>query len=237
MIKNQTYKIDSQLLDYNLLSSYISRFWDDIFSPLVLKGADKHLMVMAKVSFNEPKFDYAYRTLGYLRSVNHSEKELFTNYLSERLTYLNESYTSSPIDKINFSYVEKDGLAPEDDRKLLQDISDAKLTFHRFNNLVLPITMVPSEYGKVLHSSTVLVYGVSVQRFTIVNGPKSYLIDVYNDGLINKVTILGATDLKWTDTCLPEGGFKREIGKSTKYFLDGVNVLNKQMFPAKAFKK
>lgn len=97
--------------------------------------------------------------------------------------------------------------------------------------------MVPSEYGKILHSSTILIEGVPVQRFTIVNGPKSYLIDVYNDGLINKVTILGASDLKWTDTCLPEGGFKREIGKSTKYFLDGVNILNKQMLPAKAFKK
>jgi hypothetical protein len=72
----------------------------------VLNNADKHLMVMVKVSFNEPKFDYAYRTLGYLRSVNHSEKELFTNYLSERLAYLNESYTSNPLDKINFKKCE-----------------------------------------------------------------------------------------------------------------------------------
>jgi hypothetical protein len=198
MIKNQSYTVNNQLLDYNLLSSYITRFWDDVFSPLLFKGADNHLMIMAKVSFNEPKFDYAYRTLGYLRSVNHSEKELFTNYLAERLTYLNESYTTSPIDKINFSYIEREGLASEDSRRLLQDISDAKLTFHRFNNMELPITMLPSEYGKILHSSTILIEGESVQRFTIVNGPKSYLIDVYNDGLLNKVTILGASDLKWS---------------------------------------
>ena len=237
MIKNQSYTVNNQLLDYNLLSSYITRFWDDVFSPLLFKGSDKHLMIMAKVSFNEPTFDYNYRTLGYLRSVNHSEKELFTNYLAERLSYLNESYTTSPIDKINFSYIEREGLASEDSRRLLQDISDAKLTFHRFNNMELPITMLPSEYGKILHSSTILIEGESVQRFTIVNGPKSYLIDVYNDGLLNKVTILGASDLKWTDTCLPDGGFKREIGKSTKYFLDGVNVLNKQMLPAKPFKR
>jgi hypothetical protein len=72
MIKNQSYSIKNQLLNYNLLESYISKFWDEIFSPLVLKNADKHLMV--KVSFNESKFDFAYRTLGYLRSVNHSEK-------------------------------------------------------------------------------------------------------------------------------------------------------------------
>jgi hypothetical protein len=232
MIKNQTYTINNQFLDYNLLSSYISRFWDDIFSPLVLKGADKHLMIMAKVSFNEPKFDYAYRTLGYLRSVNYSDKELFTDYLAERLTYLNESYTSSPIDKINFSYIERDGLAPEDSRKLLQDVSDSKLMFHRFNNLELAITMVIEEYGAI---RAITKYD-TFTRYIVKNGPRYYEIDVSLDELVNKVTISGQSDLKWTDTLLPEGGFKREIGKSTKYFLDGVNVLNKQMLPAKPFK-
>ena len=81
MIKNKSYTITNQLLNHDLLSSYITRFWDDVFSPILLSGADKHLMVMVKVSFNTPKFDYAYRTLGYLRSVNHSEKEQFTEYL------------------------------------------------------------------------------------------------------------------------------------------------------------
>jgi hypothetical protein len=189
---------------------------------------------MAKVSFNEPKFDYAYRTLGYLRTVNHSDKELFTEYLADRLSYLNESYTSSPMDKINFSYIERDGLAPEDSRKLLQDVSDTKFTFHRFNKLELPITMVIEEYG-VIRATT---QHDTFTRYIVKNGPRYYEIDVSLDALINKVTISGASDLKWTDTKLPGGvGFKREIGKSTKYFVDGVNVLNKQVLPAKSFRK
>jgi len=235
MIKNQSYSINNQLLNHDLLSSYISRFWDEVFSPLILKGADKHLMIMVKVSFNQPKIDYAYRTLGFLRSVNHSEKELFTDYLSERLAYLNESYTSNPLDKINFSYIEKDGLAPEDSRKLLQDLTDTKLTFHNFNNMELPISMIPSDYGIIITKPALYE---TFTRYIVSNNKKLFQIDISLDGLINNVTILGLSDLKWTDTNLPGGfGFKREIGKSTKYFLDGVNVLNKQMLPAKAFKR
>jgi hypothetical protein len=225
MIKNKTYTIKNQFLNYDMLSSYITMFWNDIFSPLVIKGADKYLMIMVKVSFDTPKFDYAFRSLGHLRSVNHSEKEQFTDYLSERLTYLNEAYTSNPINKIHFSYIERDGFAPEDSRRLLQDVSDVKLPYHRFNNLELPVSMNPLDYGVLLASTQF----ESFTRYIINNGPKNYQIEVSLDGLVNNVTLLGAIDLKWTDTKLPRDiGFMREIGKSTKYFLDGVNVLNKQ---------
>lgn len=234
MIKNQSYSITNKLLNYELLESYVTLFWNEIFSPLVLKGADHHLMIMVKVSFGTPKFDYAFRSLGYLRSVNHSEKELFTEYLAERLALLNESYTSNPIDKINFSYIEKEGLAPENSRKLLEAISDNKLTFHRFNNYDLPISMNPADYGTILAKEQFEAY----TRYIVKNGPRSYKIDVSLDSLVNKVTILGAAELQWVDTKLEaDAGFMREIGKSTKYFMDGVNVLNKQILPAKTFKK
>ena len=98
---------------------------------------------------------------------------------------------------------------------------------------MLPITTVIEEYGTI----RAITKHETFTRYIVKNGPRYYEIDVSLDQLVNKVTISGASDLKWTDTILPEGGFKREIGKSTKYFLDGVNVLNKQMFPAKAFKK
>lgn len=125
-------------------------------------------------------------------------------------------------------------MAPEDSRRLLQDVSDAKLSFHTFNKLELPVTMNIEEYGKI-RATTV---NETFTRYIVKNGPRYYEIDVSLDALINKVTVSGASDLKWIDTKLPGGlGFKREIGKSTKYFIDGVNVLNKQMLPAKAIKK
>lgn len=57
------------------------------------------------------------------------------------------------------------------------------------------------------------------------------------EGTINNITILGASDLKWMDTKVSEGSFKREISKSTIYFMDGVEVLRKQLVPSKPFRK
>ena len=232
MIKNRTYTIENQLLNYELLSSYISLFWSDVFSPLVLKGADKHLMIMVKVSFDTPKFDYAYRSLGHLRCVNHNEQEQFTDYLSERLTYLNESYTSNSLNKIHFSYIVKEGLA-KDDRRLLQPlVQDKGSTTHRFNNMNLPVSMIPSDFGTII----AITQHTTFTRYIATNGPRVYQIDVSLDNLTNKVSVLGSAQLSWTDTKLAfDVGFKREIGKSTLYFLDGELVVRKYQVPAKPF--
>jgi hypothetical protein len=232
MIKNRTYTIENQLLNYELLSSYISLFWNDVFSPLVLKGADKHLMLMVKVSFDTPKFDYAYRSLGHLRCVNHNEQEQFTDYLSERLTYLNESYSSNSLNKIHFSYIVKEGLA-KDDRRLLQPLlQENGSTTHRFNNMNLPVSMTPSDYGTIIATTQHELF----TRYIVTNGPRVFQIDVSLDELVNKVSILGSAQLSWVDSKLAfDVGFKRDIGKLTKYFIDGVNVLNKQVLSGKAF--
>jgi len=79
-------------------------------------------MLMCKIAFNSSSMDVGYRTLGHLRRVNYSDKELFTEYLQERLGYLNDSYTSNSLDEITFSYIIKEGLATNN-RRLLQDIS------------------------------------------------------------------------------------------------------------------
>lgn len=60
-------------------------------------------------------------------------------------------------------------------------------------------------------------------------------MDVSLDQLTNKVSIIGASDLSWTDTKIDDNLFKREIGKATFYFLDGEMVLVKRQIPAKPF--
>jgi hypothetical protein len=56
---------------------------------------------------------------------------------------------------------------------------------------------------------------------------KIFQIDISLDQTINKVTILGSSDLNWIDVKIDDHSFKREIGKSTIYFLDGEIVLQK----------
>jgi hypothetical protein len=177
-----------------------------------------------------------YKTLGHLRKVNFGDKELFIEYLSQRLSILNESYTVVPISNINFSYIIKEGLATDLDRRLLQDIDNKSLAFHSFNNMNLPVSMNPSDYGQIIASQIFDTF----TRYIATRGTKTFQIDVYLDKLVNKVTILGAINLEWIDTTSTNNlgnvyTFKREIKKSTIYFVDGEVVLRKQMLNAKPY--
>jgi len=232
MIQIKSYSVKNSLLTNELLSAYIDLFWKEVFHQLTKGPSIHHLMLMCKISFNSTSMDYAYRTLGHLRRVNYSDKELFKGYLQERLGVLNDSYTSNSLNDIEFSYVEREGLATEKDRTLLQDLTDKSLTTHKFNNLNLPISMNPSDYGLIISTSTLETF----IRYIVTNNNKVFQIDVSLDGLVNNVTILGLSDLKWKDTKTNEG-FQREIGKSTIYFMDGEVVLRKQLLPAKPFRK
>jgi hypothetical protein len=184
MIKNQIYSVNNLLLTKEVVSSYIQFFWKDTFS--LLKNKGKYLMVLVKVKYADPMLGYS--TLGHLRSVNFSDKELFINYLVQRLGVLTDSYTIIPVSQITFSYLIREGEAKSTDQFLLNNISDKELTFHRFNNMNLPITMDPYSYGKVLNKG--LIDGFT--RYTVA-GIKNriYLIDASLDNLTNKVTLLG----------------------------------------------
>jgi hypothetical protein len=230
MIKIQKYSLNSSLLSNQILELYVTNFWNDIFSTL----GNKHLMLMCKVEFSESELGY--RTLGHLRRVNFSDKELFIEYLTERLGLLTDSYTTHPISKITFSYIIKEGLAT-DNRRLLQDLTDKSLTTHRFNNLNLPISMNPGDYGDIQASVHIEVDGVSYHRFIVTTNTRVYRIDRSLDKSVNKVTILGNINLLWIDTKIGQDVFMREIKKSTIYFMDGEVVLRKQILPTKPFRR
>ena len=236
MIQIKSYSIINKLtLTNELLVTYINSFWMDIFKDI---KDNSHLLLMCKVQFSDEIMSH--RTLGHLVKVNFADKELFIDYLSKRLSILSDSYITVPISKISFSYVIKSGETTDLERSLLNDVSDRPVGNHSFNNMILPSTMNPSEYGEIILDNYVQLEGEYFHRFVAVKGDKTYQIDVYNDGLINKVRILGNINLSWIDTKIGEIGtdiFKREIKKSTIYFMDGEKVLRKQELNAKPFKR
>src|SRR6202035_652500 len=107
MIKIKSYPIKGLYINKDVLSTFISKFWDNVFKSII-KNNSKHLMILVKVQYSE---ELGYRTLGHLRSVNFEDKNQFIEYLVERLNYLNDSYTSLSINKIIFTYIIKDGTA------------------------------------------------------------------------------------------------------------------------------
>lgn len=209
-----------------MLTIYIEQFWQEVFG-----NKEDHLLLLCRVKFNELE----YRTLGHLIKVNYEDKELFTNYLSERLTILDESYIHNPICQISFSYIIKSGKCLDAERTLIT-MDNKKVTVHNFNNMNLPISMNPHDYGRVIVSN-IITEGITFERFIVVNKDKTYQIDVMEGGIVNRVTILGVIKLSWIDTLLSEEQdlFQREIKKSTIYFMDGEIILRKKEIPAKPF--
>jgi len=231
MVKFQSYSTNNLLLTKEVLESYITNFWNDIFTSI---KDSKHLMLMCKVDFNESEMGY--RTLGHLRRVNYEDKELFIEYLISRLGILNDSYITHPTSKITFTYIIKDGIA-SGNRSLLQDLSDKSVTKHNFNNINLPISMNPADYGDLESDSFIKQNGISFHRFIINNGSKIFRLDRTIDKNKNIVTILGAVDLSWIDTKISDEVFMREIGKSVIYFMGGERVLRKKLLNSKPFRK
>lgn len=164
MLKIQSYSINNLLLTNKILEVYINKFWEDIFSKLINDGP-KYLMVICKVDYVSVGDELGgYRSLGHLRKVNYEDKELFIEYLVERLGVLTESYTSQPMSRITFTYLIRDGLAP-DSRSLLNPNVENKTFNHRFNNMNLPISMNPSDYGDIIVDNYIQINGENFHRF------------------------------------------------------------------------
>src|ERR1700744_3746608 len=234
MIKLKTYNITNQLLTNELLVTYIDTFWQEIFNEI---KDTSHLLLMCKVQFTD--IEMGYRTLGHLTKVNYEDKYKYLDLILNKLSVLNDSYITHPISKITFSYLIKAGQCLDSERILLKNNEDKSLTFHNFNNLNLPISMNPSDYGKIIvENYRVTVDEVNYNRFIVEDNRKSYQIDVSLDGIVNKIKILGNYDLEWTDTLIRESDLiMREIKKSTIYFMDGEVILRKQQLPAKPFRR
>lgn len=234
MIKLKTYTINDLTLTNEILVSYINCFWIYVFNNI---RDTNHLMLICKVQFTNEEMGY--RTLGHLRKVNFSDKKLFISYLSQRLSVLSDSYMTLPISNITFSYIVREGLCTDKNQALLQDLSDKGLATHNFNNMKLPISMNPADYGNIEVDNYVQFEGENYHRFIVNNGTRYYRIDVTSNNLINKVTILGDINLSSVDTKTSENEaldiFKREIGKATLYFLEGEIILVKRTLSAMPF--
>jgi hypothetical protein len=91
--------------------------------------------------------------------------------------------------------------------------------------------MKPSDYGII---KDVINKEGYIRYYVISPIKKLYQIDIFSNK--NIVTLLGASDLMWTDIKISETLFKRIIQKSTLYFMDGEIVLRKQELPSKEFR-
>ena len=229
LIQVQNYELPNSFAITNeILKSYISLFWQDVFTPLYNKNNNIHLLILCKVGFKGSNA-FEYRTIADLRSVNFSDQDLFGAYLIERLGILVDSYSVNNYDKIEFTYIVKDGQA-DGNRQLLQP-ANYEITKHNFNNIKLPLTMNPSEYGVIIGTSDLDNGGI---RYIVRTDIKIFSIEVR--GNINKVRIEGAADLTWVDTKVSDDTFRRELGKNTMWVKNGEIIVREKQLNAKPIK-
>ena len=215
-------------LTSSILTSYIIRFWNEIFKQLHSVNDNMHLMLMVKVEYADSTFGY--RSLANFRLVNYVDKQLFIEFLISRLGILTDSYKDSPFSKITFSYIVKEGLA--DETRLLLQNPTYQVTTHNYNNMQLPLTMDHTKYGKVLGKET--LSDNQTRYFTLNNG-HVFFIDVSDDLITNSVHLQAPVDLKWVDVKLSDTLFKRVIGKNTLFIENGEVVVKSKILNAKPF--
>lgn len=175
-----------------------------------------------------------YRSIGHLRKVYYEDLDLFINYVQARFSLIADGYANYQVDELSFSYFVTLGKENDKERELLKNLTNNKSKpKHRFTNINLPISMNPSDYGEIISTEKFDDY----TRHIVSSNIRTFCIDVYQD--FNKCRLLGGADLEWKDSYYEKTrdprSFKREIKKSTIYFMDGMIVLRKQILPAKSF--
>lgn len=233
-LKNYTLKKGTTITS-SILKSYVQLFWNDVFKPLHNVTKNIHLLIMCKVEYVDSTLGH--RSLANLRKVNYSDINIFSEYLSDRLGLLADSYQITPFSKISFTYIVKDGIAEESQQLLKIPLYPVKA--QAFNNRVLPLSMVPSDYGKVIAINEICN---NRTKYVVENANKNHFFSIEvttnKDNLIvNDVRLLGPADLTWTDTKISDDTFKRVIGHNTIYISKGEVIVKSKQLPAKPFRK
>jgi DNA polymerase type B, organellar and viral len=230
MIKYQTYSVGSVILMKSVLGAYINSFWLDVFHNFT---EDAYLRIIFKIKFADNSLGY--RTIGKLKSVEFTDKELYIEYICENLAILDgASDIDNPISQIIFSYIERTGKAPFD-QTIKNEVLNTELKFHRYNNVNLPCSMNPEDFGRIIVQK--VLTDKEVTRFIVIGKNRTYTIDQNMDKSINKVKIEGLADLNWIDTKIDQDSFRRDIGKSEFIIFGGEKVLRKKVIPAKPFSR
>ena len=223
MIKQRLYNLPtSSTINATTLTSSINSFWNDVFTSTIQNN--HHLLLLCKVQF----INKEHRTLAEMRKVNYGDKELFINFLISRLGILNDNYKDTAIINISFHYIVRDGLA--DDERALLNQQEYTVTKYSYNNMNIPLTIIPEEYGKVFLKSEQPDH----TSYAIINGDKSILIN--QDDKSTSVHYQAPIDLKFNDYHMDNGVVKRVINKDNIYYKDGVVLVKEKELNAKPFK-
>ena len=171
-----------------------------------------------------------FQSLTESRYVTIADKDVFINYVLNRLPSFSDSYQTKPIDQLVFNYIIRDGEPNDETRKLVNNREDNTGSNFKIGSLNVPVSMNVADYGEVLNSGVILEDNII--RYTVYTKHQQVIIiDSYQTESKNLCEIKG-TNIKWIDQELvnKKGGnaiFRRQIlgdGGKTFYIQDNKTI-------------
>ena len=211
----------------DLLRVNINKFWEDIINKL---NENQHVLFILRLKFENNQI----KTVTTLKKLDKTSKKDIIEYLYNKISLSNETYSTIPIISIVFSYGIREGMIDHSINDIT--ISNIHTKFQTYYKNKLPIVKsgIPSEYGKILRSK-------NDQYFIIVDKKTTIILDllVKDNQQVNKIIYIknGQTIFNWTDTIIAENKIVREIGKSIYHYENMNLVLVKIIKKSKSIEK
>jgi hypothetical protein len=192
----------------DLLKININKFWSDKMSHL---DDNHHVLFILRLKFENNQII----TASTLKKIDKTNKNDIIEYLFDKLSVSNESYSTTLIKSIIFSYGIREGKIDHSINDISVSNIDTKFQLYYNNKLPIVNTGNPSEYGKILSGNNDHYFiNVSNKIFIVL---KSLII---NNQKVNNIKFIknGREVNNWTDTITGKNSIVREIGKSIYYY-------------------
>ena len=200
---NLEYKLpEIQVLTKPLITEYINKFFIFIFQEI--DPNKQYLVLIFRIILSSGNI----KTVTKLQKLNRGNKEQLIEYINDKISLVQNSYFSEPINSIIISYGIRKGVLNES----TLDIKPAlNIDHHIYYNNKLPISLLPSDYGKILYQSTdnltyLIASKKNIQLLLEVKEGNHYIKYFKNSQLM----------YEWKDIINPiDKSITREIGKTT----------------------
>jgi hypothetical protein len=211
------YKLDSGILDFNIISNSIDKFFIDVINPLTVNQYVT-FQFMYKLS------DNTFRTLGYLNKINKNDLEKLKSSLlffhQNDFDQYNEAFKETIAIYIKYRYLD---MTKTENKSLIVDIRNNKkgINTHLVNKINIP-SMYNTEswgiikYKKELHNFTV---------YSIIRG--NYTFEIIQTSISRDVTIFCNNNLilEFIDKFVNDTYFIRTLKDTNLHFIDNKEIV------------
>ena len=207
--QNLEYKLpQTQVLTKPLISEYVNKFFTFIFKEI--DPNKQYLVLIFRILLESGSI----KTITKLQKLNQDSKDQLIDFINDKVNLVQNSYFSEPISSIILSYGIRKGSL---EQSTLDLKSAPNINYHIYYNNHLPISINPSDYGKILYQSE--------DNKTYLIAPKkniNLLIEVKEGNHYIKFFKNSQLMYEWIDKInLKDNSITREIGKTTIYWKDG----------------